>query len=69
MNKLIPTSDRLFMAVCGPSCSGKTELNFKMLFVGTFSPELQTKNYFYQNYQPNFQLLEKKIEHTHLKNM
>ena len=28
MNKIISTSDRLFMAACGPSCCGKTELIF-----------------------------------------
>ena len=61
MNKIISTSDRLFMAVCGPSCCGKTELIFKMLLVGTFFPEFQTIYYFYQHDQPKFQSLEKKL--------
>ena len=61
MNKVISTNDRLFMAVCGPSCCGKTELIFKMLLVGTFFPEFQIIYYFYQHYQPKFQSLEKKL--------
>ena len=49
------------MAVCEPSCCGKTELIFKMLLVGTFFPEFQTIYYFYQHDQPKFQSLEKKL--------
>ena len=37
MNKIISTSDRLFMAVCGPSRCGKTELIFQMLLSMTKS--------------------------------
>ena len=61
MNKIIPTTDRLFMAVCGPSCCGKTELIFKMLLVGTLFPEFQTIYYFYQHDQPKIQSLEEKL--------
>ena len=61
MNKIISTSGRLFMAVCRPSCCGKTELIFKMLLQGTFSPEFQKIFYFYQHDQPNYQSLEKKL--------
>ena len=49
------------MAVCGPSCYGKTELMFKMLLHGTISPEFQKIFYFYQHDQPKFQSLEKKL--------
>ena len=49
------------MAVCGPSCCGKTELILEMLLVGTFFPEFQTIYYFYQHDQPKFQSLEKKL--------
>ena len=61
MNKIISTSDWLFMTVCGPSCCRKTELIFKILFVGTFFPEFQTICYFYQHDQPKFQSSEKKL--------
>ena len=61
MNKKISTSDRRFMADCGPSCCAPTELIFKMLLRGTFSPEFQKIFYFYQHDQPNYQSLEKKL--------
>ena len=61
MNKIISTSDRLFMAVSGPSCCGKTELIFKMLLQNTFSPKFQSIFYFYQHEQPKFESLERKL--------
>ena len=61
MNKIISTNDRLFMAVCGPSCCGKTELIFNMLLNDTFSPKFQAIFYFYQYDQPKFQSLERKL--------
>ena len=61
MNKIISTTDRLFMAVCGPSCCGKTELIFKMLLENTFSPKFLLIFYFYQHEQPIFKLLEAKL--------
>ena len=61
MNKIISTSDRLFMAVSGPSCCGKTELIFKMLLQNTFSPKFQSILYFYQHEQPKFESLERKL--------
>ena len=36
MNKIIDTSTRLFLAVVGPSVSGKTELIFNFLKGRTF---------------------------------
>ena len=61
MNKIISTSDRLFMAVSGPSCCGKTELIFKMLLQNTFSPKFQSIFYFYQHEQQKFESLERKL--------
>ena len=49
------------MSVCWPSCCGKTELIFKMLLHGTFSPEFQKIFDFYQHDQPKYQSLEKKL--------
>ena len=63
MNKIISTTDRLFMAVCGPSCCGKTELIFKMLLQNTFSPMFESIFYFYQHEQPKFQFIERKFLH------
>ena len=61
MKNIISTTDRLFMAVCGPSCCGKTELIFKMLLQNTFSPKFESIFYFYQHEQPKFQFIERKI--------
>ena len=61
MNKIISFTDRLFMAVCGPSCCGKTALIFKMLLQNTFSPKFESLFYFYQHDQPKFQFIERKI--------
>ena len=36
VNKIISTSDRLFMAVSVPSCCRKTELIFKMFLLNIF---------------------------------
>ena len=42
MNKIIPTQDRVFMAVVGPSGCGKTELIFKILSGNKFFPKFTT---------------------------
>ena len=52
------------MAVCGPSCCGKTQLIFKMLLVGTVFPEFQTIYYFYQHDQPIVPIVREETEHT-----
>ena len=61
MNKIISTSDRLFMAVCGPSCSGKTELIFQMLLRNTFYPTFSSIYFFYQHEQPKFSTIEREV--------
>ena len=61
MNKIISTSDRLFMAVFGPSCCGKTELIFQMLLRNTFYPNFSSIYYFYQHEQPKFSTIERKV--------
>ena len=49
------------MAVCGPSCCGKTELIFRMLIENTFSPKFLSIFYFDQHEQPKFKSLEAKL--------
>ena len=61
MNKIISTSDRLFMAVCGPSFCGKTELIFQMLLRNTFYPNTKSIYYFYQHEQPKFNSIERNL--------
>ena len=61
MNKIISTTDRLFMAVCGPSCSEKTKLVFRMLLESTFSPMFPSIFCFYQHEPPKLKSLEAKL--------
>ena len=49
------------MAVCGPSCFGKTELKFQMLLRNTFYPNFSSIYYFYQHEQPKFSTIERKV--------
>ena len=49
------------MAVCGPSCCGKTELIFQMLLRNTFYPNFSSFCYFYQHEQPKFSTIERKV--------
>lgn len=58
MNKIIFTNDRMFMAVVGPSGSGKSELIYKMLKGGTFSPPFEKIYFFYQEYQPLYDQMQ-----------
>ena len=61
MNKIISTSVRLFMVVCGPSCCGKIELIFQMLLRNTFYPKFKSIYYFYQHEQPKFSSIERNL--------
>ena len=61
MNKIIFTSDRLFMSVVGPGGSGKTRLFFSMLASKTFRPSFKKTFYFYKEYQPLFNEMAKKL--------
>ena len=49
------------MAVCGPSCCGKTELIFQMLMRNTFYPKFNSIYYFYQHEQPKFSSIERNL--------
>ena len=52
MNKIIPTSDRIFMAVVGPSGCGKTNLIFRILTGNTFYPKFKNVIFLYHEMQP-----------------
>ena len=54
MNKIISTSDRLFMSLMGPGGSGKTRLIFATLASSTHFYSKLRKTYFYKVYQPLF---------------
>ena len=52
MNKIIPTSDRIFMAVVGPSGCGKTNLIFRKITGNTFYPKFKNVIFLYHEMQP-----------------
>ena len=49
------------MAVCGPSCCGKTELISRILLENTSSAKFLSIFYFYQHEQPKYKSLEAKL--------
>ena len=61
MNKIIFTTERVFMSVVGPSGSGKTRLIFSMLTSKTFYPRFQKIYYFYREFQQIFKEVEKRM--------
>ena len=61
MNKIIPTEDRIFMAVVGPSGCGKTDLIFKMLQGKTFFPKFDNVILLYREMQPIYVMFEQKL--------
>ena len=61
MNKIIPTQDRVFMAVVGPSGCGKTELIFKMLSGNTFYPKFNNIIFSYREMQQIYIKMKQKL--------
>ena len=52
MNKIIPTSDRIFMAVVSPSGCGETNLIFRIIAGNTFYPKFKNVIFLYHEMQP-----------------
>ena len=62
MNKLISTKNRVFISLVGPSKTGKLQLIYNCLKVGTFEPKFDKTYFFYQHSQPLYNVMQKKIE-------
>ena len=60
MNKLISTKNRVFISLVGLSESGKSQLVYNWLKIGTFQPKFH-KNYFFFNIPKLFTMLCKRI--------
>ena len=52
MNKIIPTSDRIFMAVVGSSGCGKRNLIFRIIEGNTFYPKFDNVIFLYHEIRP-----------------
>ena len=61
MNKLISTKNRVFISLVGPSETGKSQLIYNRLKIGTIQPKFD-KIYFFINILNLFTMLCKKIE-------
>ena len=62
MNKLISTKNRVFISLVGPSETGKSQLFYKCLKIGTFQPKFEKICFFYQHSQPLYDVMQKEIE-------
>ena len=62
MNKLISTKNRVFISLVGPSETGKSQLIYNWLKIGTFQPKFDKICFFYQPSQPLYDVMQKEIE-------
>ena len=62
MNKLISTKNRVFFSLVGPSETGKLQLIYNWLKLGTFQPKFDKNYIFYQRSQPLYYVMQKHIE-------
>ena len=62
MNKLISSKNRVFISLVCPSKTGKSQLIYNWLKIGTFQPKLDKIYFFYQHSQHLYDVMQKKIE-------
>ena len=62
MNKLISTKNRVFISLVGPSETGKSQLIYNWLKIGTFQPKFDKTYFFNQHSQPLYDVMQKEIE-------
>ena len=62
MNKLVSTKNRVFISLVDPSETGKSQLIYNWLKIGTFQPKFDKIYFFYQHPQPLFDVMQKEIE-------
>ena len=62
MNKLIFAKNRVFVSLVGPSETGKSQLIYNGLKIGTFHLNFDKIYFFYQHSQPLYDVMQKEIE-------
>ena len=62
MNKLISTENRVFNLLVGPSETGKSQLIFNWLKIGTFQPKFDKIYFLYQHSQTLYDVMQKENE-------
>ena len=59
MNKLISTKNRVFISLVGPSETGKSQLIYDWLKVGTLQPKFDKIYFLYQHSRPLYKVMQK----------
>ena len=62
MNKLISTKNRVFISLVGPSETGKSQVIYNWLKIGSFQPKFDKIHLFYQHSQPLYDVMQKEID-------
>ena len=62
MNKLISTKNRIFISLVGPSETGKSQPIYNWPKTGTFQTKFDKIYFFYQHFQPLYDVMQKEIE-------
>ena len=62
MNKLISTKNRVIISLVGPSETGKSQLIYNWLKVGTFQTKFAKIYFFFQHSQPLYDVMQKEID-------
>ena len=62
MNNLISTKNRVCISLVGPSETGKSQLIYSWLKIGTFQPKFDKIYFFYQHSQPLYNVMQKEIK-------
>ena len=62
MDKVFSTKNRVFISLVGPSETGKSQLIYNCLKIGTFQTKFDKIYFFYQNFQPLYNVMQKHIE-------
>ena len=62
MNQLISTKNRVFISLVGPLETGKMQLIYIWLKIGTLQPKFDKIHFFYQHSQSLYHVMQKEIE-------
>ena len=62
MTKVISTKNQVFFSLVGPSETGKSQLIYNWVKIGTFQPKLDKIYFFYQHSHSLYDFMQKAIE-------
>ena len=62
MNKLSSTKNRVFIPLVGTSETGKVQVIYNWLKMGTFQPKCDKIKFFYQDSQPLYDVMQNMVQ-------